>query len=129
MTVDKKLSEKWQYGINRAAAKISLLSRVKIEKHEYLAGENILSLQHNINGRSQIHLPLLRKAFKKQTTIEEQGEKQVQALQSLNSNDQQIQVYQPKIKSAEDIFPEGLLNNETKDELYKIMKKNRKLLV
>lgn len=74
MTVDKKLSEKWQYGIKRATAKISLLSWVKIEKHEYLAGENILSLQqHNINGRSQIHLPLLRKAFKKQTTIEEQG--------------------------------------------------------
>ena len=101
MTVDKKLSEKWQYGIKRATAKISLLSRVKIEKHEYLAGENILSLQqHNINGRSQIHLPLLRKAFKKQTTIEEQGGKQVQALQSLNSNDQQIQVYQPNMKSA-----------------------------
>lgn len=33
------------------------------------------------------------------------------------------------MKLAEDIFLEGLLNNETKDELHKIIKKNKKLTI
>ena len=34
--------EKLQYDINREAAKISALSSVKIDKYEYLTGEEIL---------------------------------------------------------------------------------------
>ena len=44
MTIDDKIrDEKLQYDINREAAKISTLSSRKIDKSEYLTGEEILS--------------------------------------------------------------------------------------
>ena len=43
MTVNDQIrDEKLQYDINRETAKISALSSVKIDKYEYLTGENIL---------------------------------------------------------------------------------------
>ena len=36
------LNEKLQYDINREAAKISAFSSVKVDKYEYLTGEEIL---------------------------------------------------------------------------------------
>ena len=43
MTIDDKLTDKkLQYDINREAAKISALSSRKIDKYEYLTGEEIL---------------------------------------------------------------------------------------
>ena len=39
---DQIKDEKLQYGINRASAKISALSSGKIDKYEYLTGEEIL---------------------------------------------------------------------------------------
>ena len=43
MTIDDKIKdEKLQYDINREAAKISALSSGKIDKYEYLTGEEIL---------------------------------------------------------------------------------------
>ena len=43
MTVDDKIiDEKIQYDINRKAAKIAALSSGKIDKYEYLTGEEIL---------------------------------------------------------------------------------------
>ena len=40
MTINDKIrDEKLQYNIKREAAKISALSSVKIDKHEYLTGE------------------------------------------------------------------------------------------
>ena len=43
MTIDDKIrDEKLQYDINREAAKISALSSRKIDKYEYLTGEEIL---------------------------------------------------------------------------------------
>ena len=43
MTIhDKMKDQKIQYDINREAAKISALSSGKIDKHEYLTGEEIL---------------------------------------------------------------------------------------
>ena len=42
MTIDDKIrDEKLQYDINREAAKISALSSGKIDKYEYLIGEEI----------------------------------------------------------------------------------------
>ena len=42
MTVDEKIRyEKLQYDINREAAKISALPSGKIDKYEYLTGEEI----------------------------------------------------------------------------------------
>ena len=43
MTIDDKIKdEKLQYDINRQAAKMSALSSGKIDKYEYLTGEEIL---------------------------------------------------------------------------------------
>ena len=43
MTIDDKIrDEKLQYDINREAAKISALSPGKIDKYEYITGEDIL---------------------------------------------------------------------------------------
>ena len=43
MTVEDKIKdEKLQYDINREVAKISALSSGKIDKYEYLTGEEIL---------------------------------------------------------------------------------------
>ena len=43
MTIDDKIrDEKLQYDINREAAKISALLSGKIDKYEYLTGEEIL---------------------------------------------------------------------------------------
>ena len=43
MTIDDKIKDKKvQYDVNREAAKISALSSGKIDKYEYLTGEEIL---------------------------------------------------------------------------------------
>ena len=43
MTIDDKIrDEKLQYDINREAGKLSALSSGKIDKYEYLTGEEIL---------------------------------------------------------------------------------------
>ena len=43
MTLDDKIKDdKLQYNINRETTKISALSSGKIDKHEYLTGEEIL---------------------------------------------------------------------------------------
>ena len=42
ITDDQIRNEKLQYDINWEAAKISALSSVKIDKYEYLTGEEIL---------------------------------------------------------------------------------------
>ena len=43
MTIDDKIrDEKLQYNINREAAKILALSSDKIDKYEYLTGEEVL---------------------------------------------------------------------------------------
>ena len=88
MTIEDQIKdEKIQYDINREPAKISALS----DKYEYLAGEEILpSNQQQIIEQAKFTYSPLRKAFEKQTkTIEDQGKKQVKAIQHkqiVNSN-------------------------------------------
>ena len=43
---DKIRNEKLQYDINREAAKIKALSSGKIDKYEYLTGEEVFSSNH-----------------------------------------------------------------------------------
>ena len=84
MTIDDKIRhKKLQYDINREAAKISALLSGKIEKYEYLTGEKILpSNQRQIIEQAKFAYSLIGKAFGKQTkTIEDQGEKQVKAIE------------------------------------------------
>ena len=66
--------EKLQYDINREAAKISASSSGKIDKYEYLIGEEILpSDQRRVIEQTKFTYSLLGKALEKQTkTIENQ---------------------------------------------------------
>ena len=77
MTIDDNIrGEKLQHDINREEAKISVLSSGKIDKYEYLTGEEILSPDHGrkIEQAKFTYSPI-GKAFEKQAkTIEEQGE-------------------------------------------------------
>ena len=48
MTIENQIKdEKLQYNINREAAKISALASGKIDKYEYLTGEEILPSNNN----------------------------------------------------------------------------------
>ena len=82
---DQIKDEKLRDNINREAAKISVLSSGKIDKYEYLTGEEILpSNQYQIIEQAKFTYSPLGKAFEKQTkTIEDKGKKQVDALESL----------------------------------------------
>ena len=90
-TDDQTRDEKLQYNINREAAKISALSSGKIEKCEYLTGEEILpSNEKQITEQAKFTYFPLGKAFEKQTkTIKDQEEKQVKVLKSLEYSDKQ----------------------------------------
>ena len=80
---DQIKDEKLEYDINREAAKISALSSGKIDKYEYLTGEEILpSNQRQITEQAKFTYSPLGKAFEKQTkTIKDQGIKQVKAIE------------------------------------------------
>ena len=83
MTIEDQIKdEKLQYDINREAAKISALSSGKIDKYEYLTGEEILrSNQQQTIEQAKFTYSPLGKAFEKKTkTIEDQGEKQIKAI-------------------------------------------------
>ena len=91
MTIDDQIKdEKIQYGINREASKISALSSDKIDKYEYLTGEEILPLnQKQIIKQAKFTYFPLGKAFEKQTKIiEDQGKKQVHVLKKFNTKRQ-----------------------------------------
>ena len=84
MTIEDEIKdEKLQYDINKEAAKISALSSGKIDKYEDLTSEEILpSNQKQIIEQAKFTYSPLRKAVEKQTeTIEDQGEKQIKAIQ------------------------------------------------
>ena len=82
MTIENKIKyEKLQY--DREAAKISALSSGKIDKYEYLTGEEILpSNKQQIIEQAKFTYSPSEKAFEKETrTIEVQGQKQIKAIQ------------------------------------------------
>ena len=86
MTINDQIrDEKLQYDINREAAKTSALSSGKIHKYEYLTGEDILpSNQQQITEEARFAYSPLVKAFEKQiNTIEDQAQKQIDALENL----------------------------------------------
>ena len=90
MTIDDQIrDEKLQRDLNREAAKISALSSGKIHQYKYLPGEDILpSNQQQIIGQGRFTYSPLRKAFEKQiNTIKDQGEKQIEALESLKQKE------------------------------------------
>ena len=83
MTIDDQIrDEKLKYDINREVAKTSTLSSGRIDKYEYLTGEELLpSNQQQIIEQAKFTYSVLQKAFEKQIkTIEVQGEKQIKAI-------------------------------------------------
>ena len=142
MTIEDQIKdEKLQYDINREAAKISALSSGKLDKYEYLTGEEILpSNQQQIIEQAKFTYSPLGKAFKKQTkTIEDQGKKQVKAIQdnkqlvNINKDDDYKDklLLSQEIKIFKDIYNKRLdkieeINDETDyDDLdYVILNKN-----
>ena len=113
MTIEDQIKdEKLQYDINREAVKISALSSSKIDKYEYLFGEEILpSNKQQIIEQVKFTYSPLGKAFEKQTkTIEDQGEKQIKAIQN---------------KSIENIKKYSDYDNDYKKEL--LLSKEREI--
>ena len=115
MTINDHIrDEKLRYDVNREAAKISALSLGKIHKYEYLTGEEILpSNQQQIIEQAKFTYSPLGKAFEKQIkTIEDQDKKQVEALNTLKSNNQ---------LTIEDVIAHNSLkNDEVENQLDKI---------
>ena len=68
MIIDDQIKdEKLQHDIKGEAAKISAWSTGKIDKYEYITGEEILaSNQQQIIEQAKLTSPLLGKAFEKQ---------------------------------------------------------------
>ena len=91
MTINDQIRvEKLFFDIHRKAVDISTLSSGKIDKYEYLTGEEILpSNQQQIIEQTKFTYSPLGKAFDKQIkTIEDQGKKQVEALKDLKPKEQ-----------------------------------------
>ena len=113
MTIEDQIKdEKLQYDINREAAKISALSSGKIDNYEYLTGEEILpSNQQQIIQQAKFNYSPLGKALEKQRkTIEDQGEKQVDALKTSYK----------KLPSIKDFVPIEKFNPEIIAEIKRI---------
>ena len=123
MTIEDQIKdEKLQYGINREAAKISALSSGKLDKYEYLTGEEILpSNQQQIIQQAKFTYSLLGKAIEKQIKIsKDQGEKQVVALESLKVPDK-------KLTSIKDFIATENLNPEIINEIKRIEEIEKKV--
>ena len=77
MTIDDKIRyKKLQYDINREVGKISALSSGKVDKFEYLTGEEILrSYQRRVIEQAKFTFSPLGKALEKQTTMIEDQRK------------------------------------------------------
>ena len=123
MTIEDQIKDEiLQYDINREAAKISALSSGKLDKYEYLTGEEILlSNQQQIIQQAKFDYSPLGKAIEKQIkTIKDQGEKQVVALEPLKVPDK-------KLLPIKDFIPMENLNPEIINEIKKIAEIEKKV--
>ena len=119
MTINDQIKdEKLKYNTNREAAKISALSSGKLHKYEYLTGEDILpSNQQQIIELTKFTCSPLGKAFDKQIkTIEDQGKKQVHALNTLKSDDKIIKKYTYGLNDTSFISKQKEIFNKLVDE-------------
>ena len=127
MTIEDQIKdEKLQYDINREAAKISALSSGKLDKYEYLTGEEILpSNQQQIIQQAKFTYSTLGKALEKQRkAIEDQGEKQVVALESLKNSDKKLTPIKGFIP-MENLNPEIINEIKRIEEIEKKVDRNR----
>ena len=113
MTISDQIrDEKLKYDINREAAKIPAISTGKLHKYEYLTGEDILpSNQQQIIEQTKFTYSPLGKAFDKQIkTIEDQGKKQVDALEKLKPEEKKPIKDTPNNQSRVTIIFNDLIN-------------------
>ena len=118
MIIDEKIrDEKLQYNINRKAAKISALSSNKIHKYGYLTGEDISpSSNQQIIEQARFNYSPLGKAFDKQIkTMEDQGKKQADALNTLKADNNK----KFEIKNENIIPKNAFASDEAKEEVDK----------
>ena len=118
MTIEDQIrDEKLQYDINRDAAKISALSSGKIDKYEYLTGEEILPSNHQqITEQAKFTYSSLGKAFEKQTkTIEDQGKKEIGALANLKPKE--IKPRETKSNKYSDYFLDKMAEIRNSSEI------------
>ena len=106
--------------------KIKLKSSGKLDKYEYLTGEEILpSNQQQIIQQAKFNYSPLGKAIEKQIkTIKDKGEKQVVALESLKASDKKL----PPIKdliSIKNLNPEIIKEIEKIEEIEKKVDRNK----
>ena len=125
MTINDQIrDEKLQQDINRETAKISALSSGKIHKYEYRTGEGILpSNQQQIIEQAKFIYSPLGKAFEKQIkTIEDQREKQIDALKDLKTRaiTYKLDDDNDKTSTIREIYDEIL--EERMDEILKMRK-------
>ena len=127
MTIEDQIKDEiLQYDINREAAKISALSSGKLDKYEYLTGEEILpSNPQQIIQQAKFTYSSLGKAFEKQTkTIEDQGKKQVVPLESLKDSDKKLTPVKDFI-SMENLNPEIINEIKRIEEMEKQVDRTR----
>ena len=127
MKIDYQIEDgKLQYDINRKAAKIPAWSFGKIEKYEYLTGEELLPPhQKQIIEHTKFTYSALGKAFEKQIkTIKDQETKQIHVLEALKPEEVKAIEYKSddnqKHLKYKEVFNE--LFNERIVETYNISK-------
>ena len=126
MTIDDQIkSEKLQYDIKRETAKILALSSVKFDKYEYLTGEEILpSNKQQIIEQAKFTYSPLGKAFEKQIkTIEDQGEKQIKAIQSNKHRSISDNNYKDKLLISREIEIFKYIYNKRLDKIEELNNK------
>ena len=121
MAIDHKIRDKkLQCNINREAVKVSTFSPGKLDKHEYLTGEEKLpSDQSRMIEQAKFNYTPWGKSFENQVKIiEDHGRKEVEALKVLKPEENQ-----QYLKSIEENFPKEMKTNEI-DEI-KIWKEKK----
>ena len=111
MTIDDKIrDEKLQYDINREATKTSALSSRKIDKYEYLTGQEIPSDQKRVIEQAKF-------AY----SIEDQGKKQIKTIED---HGKQLVESNELVKKDFYIDRDGVKLNEQGKYLTNFLKKN-----
>ena len=109
-----RIKKTLQYDINREAAKISALSSGKIDKYEYLTGEEILpSNKPQIIEKAKFTCSPLGKAFEKQTkTIEDQTKVNKDEKEQSKETEKQLDKYDDIKKGSLPINKQREIFNE-----------------
>ena len=127
MTINDQIrDEKLQHDINKEAAKISALSSGKIHRYEYLTGEDIFTFnQQQIIEQEKFTYSPLGKAFEKQIkTTEDQGKKQIKALEDLKPKEKTKAIND---KSDDNTSISKEISDEILERMNEILKMSREI--